>query len=262
MSEFERIVRDIIFDSPPEEISSVYDNLKILSEGQSNQKIISIIQEFNEARRLPVSNGSDRYILSEYNKSGSKYFDPIKNVLFAVDQVTHEASDLEEYSEESASEEHFSIYEDLKKYAAKYFPNTSSIAVFKIDGGSDYAIIIVSKKKSLGDFWTGYWVSEYVFNSDKNEISGAVSVDAHYFEDGNVRFKADSKLEATAAESPIVAIKQFESKFEKNLIDKFQYMNETQFKSLRRRLPVTRAKINWTQGIGNYRLGRDAAQGA
>ena len=262
MSEFEKIVRDIVFDSPPEEISLVYDNLQVLSDGQSKQQIASIIQEFNEKHRVPAAKGEERYLVSEYNKSGSKYFDPVNKVLFAVDHITREASDIEEYTSEDATQIQSDLYDELSKYVSNFFPDTAVFNVFKIPESDQYAIIVVSNKKSLGDFWTGYWLSEYVYDVDGDTISGEVSVDAHYFEDGNVRFKSTASLESAQTDSPIVSIKQFENEFEKNLINKFQYMNETQFKGLRRRLPVTRAKINWGQGIGNYRLGRDAAQGA
>lgn len=264
MSKFEEIVREIVFDSPPEEIPLVYNNLQVLSNGDSKQEIISIIQEFNEKVRVPVKYDGENYVLSEYNKSGSKYFDPVKKVLFSVDPVSREVSDVEELQEQElvATDVQDSLYGDLSKYVSKAFPETAAYGVFKTKKSeNEYAIVIVSNKKSLGDFWTGNWVSEYIYNADSDSISGKVSVDAHYFEDGNVRFKSSAPLQEETSTSPVVSIKRFENNFENNLIEKFQYMNETQFKGLRRRLPVTRAKINWGQGIGNYRLGRDAAQG-
>lgn len=261
MSDFEKIVREIIFDSPPEEIPLVYDNLLVLTEGQSKQKIKSIIQELNEKKRASAINQNDRFVISELNKAGSKYFDPLKKVLFSVDPITLEASDLEEYTDVNPTDIQLSIANELDLYTEKFFPQKTANAVFQLKDSSKFAIIIVAKKKSLSDFWSGFWVSEYVYDAEAKELTGSISLDAHYFEDGNVRFKSESKLETTKTQSPIISLKEFECNFEKALIKKFQYMNETQFKSLRRRLPVTRSKINWTQGVGNYRLGRDAAQG-
>ncbi|CDO95963.1 unnamed protein product [Kluyveromyces dobzhanskii CBS 2104] len=262
MSDFEKIVRDIVFDSPVEEISLVYDNLQVLSDGESKQQIVSIIQDFNEKYRVPVTSGKDRYIVSEYNKSGSKYYDPLNKVIFSVDHITREVSDLKDYTDADSTDEQLKLADQLSTYVSKFFPDTAAYNVFKIPDSDKLTVVIVSNKKSLGDFWTGYWLSEYIYDVKEGTITGDISVDAHYFEDGNVRFKSSAALKPTNTDSPVVDIKQFEKQFENNLIEKFQYMNATQFKGLRRRLPVTRAKINWGQGIGNYRLGRDAAQDA
>ena len=83
----------------------------------------------------------------------------------------------------------------------------------------------------------------------------------HYYEDGNVKFHSSKLVEETNNKDPVASIKELEHKFEQDLQESFTDLNEKQFKSLRRRLPITRARVNWGKAIGNYRLGRDAAQG-
>ena len=85
-------------------------------------------------------------------------------------------------------------------------------------------------------------------------------IDVHYFEDGNVAFKFHKDIEVQEAVNPIVAIKSQENEIEREMGSSFAALNERDFKSLRRRLPVTRSKINWGKGIGTYRLGKNTAE--
>ena len=128
---------------------------------------------------------------------------------------------------------------------------------------TEIAIALINTKRNASNFINGTWVSAYKYNSETGVLKGNISIDVHYFEDGNVRLKTSKSVESSvAAEASeiITLIKKEEESYELALNKKFLKLNEVDFKSLRRPLPVTRAKVNWGKAIGNYRLGKDVNQ--
>jgi hypothetical protein len=59
------------------------------------------------------------------------------------------------------------------------------------------------------------------------------------------------------ADAVVKAIDKAESNFHKSLETSYNTMGDTTFKALRRVLPITRTKIDWTK-IQNYKSGGDA----
>ncbi len=92
-------------------------------------------------------------------------------------------------------------------------------------------------------------------------LTGRISVDVHYYEDGNVRLQTHKDIEAsvgggggpTAAEV-VRTIAAAERAFQESLGRGFAGLNEGAFKALRRQLPVTRQKVEWEK-ISGYRVG-------
>lgn len=160
-----------------------------------------------------------------------------------------------------------SLHSCLGKYTNQHFPSTSCYGVFP-QPDSTVAIVIVDSKYSPRNFWNGRWRSWYLLDPASGRISGSIEVDVHYFEDGNVRLKtrkevgivlpssssSGSEKEAVEVVSKIAAA---ESQYQEDINRSFVNLNEGSFKALRRQLPVTRAKMNWGNAMGNYRLGKD-----
>lgn len=120
------------------------------------------------------------------------------------------------------------------------------------------------------------------------DISGVLKVNVHYYEDGNVQLNTETPIKTTAsgsvyyplssfaalekliltfvflqqdarslADATVKAIDKAESNFHKALETSYNTMGDTTFKALRRVLPITRTKIDWTK-IQNYKSGGDA----
>lgn len=87
-------------------------------------------------------------------------------------------------------------------------------------------------------------------------------IDVHYYEDGNVRLttKHHSSFEAKSTDSSdiIAAIAEEEKKYQEELNTTFHGLNDNDFKSLRRQLPMTKQKINW-ENISSLKIGKDMA---
>ncbi len=111
----------------------------------------------------------------------------------------------------------------------------------------------------------GRWRSRYVFDPASGTLEGAIRVDVHYYEDGNVRLltnKPQTASVAGGATGTALAreIAALEKAYQEELNKKFVTLSEGAFKGLRRQLPVTRQKIEWEK-VASYRLGQDIGGG-
>lgn len=122
-------------------------------------------------------------------------------------------------------------------------------------------IILISTRNNPSNFYNGNWKSEYIYDIDSTELTGTIDVHVHYYEDGNVSFRSNKEVEIIKTKDVVKTIQEIEKDFEDRLDVSFSELNEKKFKTLRRRLPITRSKVNWGKAIGTYRLGKDAAQG-
>ncbi|XDT05663.1 F-actin capping protein alpha subunit [Nakaseomyces glabratus] len=228
-NDFDTIIKNIIKDSPAGELEEVYQDLITIAGENSKETIIDAIAEYNVENSIPIDVDGKDVIISKYNKQGTKFVDPVNGIQFSVDHLHQKGLDVEEYSADIDADQKKAIT-DLGNYLSTNFPGRATFAVLPLEEQSKTAIIIVN-------------------------------IDVHYYEDGNVKFHSSKLVEETNIKDPVASIKELEHKFEQDLQESFTDLNEKQFKSLRRRLPITRARVNWGKAIGNYRLGRDAAQG-
>lgn len=124
---------------------------------------------------------------------------------------------------------------------------------------------ISAKNLNFKNFYGGEWLSEWKLT--KNSLNGKIRINAHFFEDGNVQLKevkiCEEKLGLTGndpiGESSYVIelIEKFETKMQYALNDIYESMPDFFFKAMRRILPVTNTKMEWTSAmhkvIGNLK---------
>lgn len=257
---FGSIIEQIVLDSPSGEIQEVYNDLLAITGEPAKESIIDAIEQYNVRNNVPIDVEGQLILLSEYNREGTKFYDPVRGISFSVDHLARKGLDVEPHAVVLADEQR-DILEKLEQYASKNFSGEVTLAVYPVTGTSKVAIIIVSTRNNSSNFYNGNWRSEYVYDLQSSNVTGTIDVHVHYYEDGNVSFKSNKKLEAITTQDVVSTIQDTEKEFENHLDTSFAELNEKKFKSLRRRLPITRSKVNWGKAIGTYRLGKDAAQG-
>lgn len=254
-------VSRFIADAPPGELSNVIKDIEALEE--ENPQITSVVSKhvetynINQFTLVELDNGKTT-VISQFNKVGDKFFDPVLQKQFGYDHEAKKATNISFYSSDTDYDID-SLHSSLSQYIQEHYPSEVGFGVFP-QPDSTIAIVIVDSRYSPQNFWNGRWRSWYLLDPASGRISGSIEIDVHYFEDGNVRLKTRKEIGVVDAKSPLVVVNriaQAESKYQEDVNRAFVGLNENEFKALRRQLPVTRSKMNWGKAIGTYRLGKD-----
>ncbi|KAG2732222.1 hypothetical protein G9P44_004639 [Scheffersomyces stipitis] len=252
------LVNSLVESAAPTELPYVSKDLSILLSGSNSSTVVDSIEEFVNEKAAVFSSA---YIASKHNKdsSSSKYIDFISKKKFNIDINTQRAIDFEPFSPLVEYPEYYNdLVEKLGQYGEDHYPSTFVFTVVP-KSSDEVEIIIIGQRLNHENFFTGQWKSIYTISN--TSISGEVSLDIHYYEDGNVRLNFNKavkeSLSSANASAIINAINDLENKITMQIVENFNDLNQKYFKNLRRLLPVTRSKINWGSAIGNYRLGSD-----
>jgi len=100
-----------------------------------------------------------------------------------------------------------------------------------------------------------------MFDPSTGALSGGISIDVHYYEDGNVRYISTKPINHqfssphVSASDIVKMIRKLEDQYQESLQVSFVDLAEGAFKRLRRALPVTRRYMEW-DNIANYKVRR------
>jgi len=96
-----------------------------------------------------------------------------------------------------------------------------------------------------------------------NSLTGTLSVDVHYYEDGNVRLSTSKSVtlspKSSDASDVVRSLATAEKSYQEELNRAFAGLSDGAFKALRRQLPVTRQKVDWEKA-SSYRLGQQVSR--
>lgn len=249
----DQVVSSLVETAPPGELSQVSSDLSTILDVSQSTINKSIQKQVDDKGTIISGN----LIASKRNKQpgSTKYIDYVNKSLFNVDYASRKAIDIEDYDPETTYPPYFNdLVDKLEAYGQDHYPSAFAYSVIP---GDEPQLLIIGEKVSPENFYTGCWNSHYRIQN--GAINGVVTIDVHYYEDGNVRLNFEEEVsQSILGHDDIVnAINKIETSLSLKLVHSFNELNEKTFKSLRRLLPVTRSKVNWGSAIGNYRLGSD-----
>jgi capping protein alpha len=269
------IARRFIAHAPPGEFNEVFNDVRTLVDDESlvEESISQAFADYNREQCIPtkIQNSEEECLITEANDlSDGRFYDPRTKQSFKFDHLRRQASEYEDYqTDEEAEPWRLALEKELTGYIKERFiygactvVGTSNIDTITLSA------FIESHKFEPKNFWNGRWRSKWsvTFNKDQTEceLTGAVHSQVHYFEDGNVQLVSDKDLKETVqiqgetatAKEIVRIIRQEEDNYQQAVNENYQIMSDSTFKELRRQLPITKTKMDWTK-LAAYKIVTD-----
>ena len=110
----------------------------------------------------------------------------------------------------------------------------------------------------MKNFWSGEWLSTWVFQNGK--LTGTIKANTYYYEEGNIQFnlktefdeKVNGSSDTEIASSVISIIEKKENDVQTELEKVYDNFSDHYIKPLRRKLPITGTKMNWSLNQVQY----------
>ncbi|KRX43764.1 f-actin capping protein alpha subunit [Trichinella nativa] len=210
-------------------------------------------------------------IITPFNVlNNGRIYDPRSKQSFEFDHVKLEAFDRASCPNADVEElesRRLSLQESVDAYISKYFMHGNGSVYSYAEPECDekkLLICIVNQQNQPNNFLNGHWQSQFAVQfpkEDELQIDGWIQLKVHYYEDGNVQLFSKKDVnrtipftnEATFANDVVKIVQEEEENFQRNVDQSRRLMSEFNFKGLRRQLPVTRSKIDWSKMV-SYRV--------
>lgn len=242
----QRIAKHLLLSSLPGHFNLILSDLQtILNTSTSDDDSLTLSPDWITSIREEYESKTGKYILSAKELHSSSANDG------------HDIQGLEE-----KLRDHLSKYYSLKGVTSNIVVQADESSTY----GTIYTILLYAERIQLQHFHSGSWTSQYTVDLTNSKfLHGKSVIHAHTFEDGNVQmtYKLDgpmsnthpnTKLSSSAptVEQIIVQIEQWEDDALQPLEHMYESMNDGILKHMRRIMPVTRTKFDWT--VANHKF--------
>lgn len=268
-----RVASDFILHSPPGEFNEVFNDVRVLLNDDNLLKngASPAFAKYNKDQLTPVRiEGSDLLgLITDHNDlGGGKFGDPRTSQSFNYDHLKKEASDYQPWSPDSSLESLRSAIEsEVSAYCLNHYKHGVSGAFSNnTEQGKTIVACIEDHQFQSHNFWNGRWRSRWTVavSGGQAEVSGLMKVQVHYYEDGNVQLVSSKEVkeaislgdEEEFARELVRLMEESETEYQTAISENYQTMSDTTFKALRRQLPVTRTKVDWSKIVG-YSIGKE-----
>ncbi|CAH1757704.1 13058_t:CDS:2 [Entrophospora sp. SA101] len=278
-----KISTNFLLDSPPGEVSFVYDDIRVLMADDENftKGIMNALEQYNTEQYITVTLPDQEMpvIVSKYGQiENDKFFDPKSKKIFKLDHLNQVRLNIYYILTEVESHEFDEAAEPLRleietaatNYVKDHYPN-GVLTVYSKDNTVVITLIYMLLIYFFLKHRNGRWQSTWIISPESNELKGTVKVNVHYYEDGNVQLNATKDFELSTstnsddlnakAEAYIKLICKAENEYQTSLNESYVELSENTFKGLRRALPLTRHKLDWDK-ILNYKIGQELQEHA
>ncbi|XP_048337609.1 F-actin-capping protein subunit alpha-2-like [Sphaerodactylus townsendi] len=258
-----QVVSRLLKQAPPGEFSEAFSDLRALvkDDGMMYEEAPGFCAIHTKDHFTPMEAEDFKVLLTRHNElEENRFLDPEGQVSFKYDHLKREPTDFQAHPEEDEGGELWrrELYKSLEAYVNNHYPK-GTCSVFIKDTAVRRILVacIESHRHKASAFWNGLWKSEWTFAltpaSTSTEVTGSITVQAHYFENGNVHLSVTRDVEETllvtdeaqTARDFAKLVEKAENQVQNGLMEEYRKMNNTHMKSFRRQLPVTHTTLDW-----------------
>ncbi|KAG0561511.1 hypothetical protein KC19_9G070000 [Ceratodon purpureus] len=207
-----------LLNAPPGQVSQVAKDVRevLMDERLYDQAAKEAFPEYNVKNMisLEMPDGSGQVLLTEFGQlDRSRYLDPRTASVAVVDHVKQVCTEVRPADDEDLPSAYvegfrFSVDAALMKYVDDAFQGgecsvycTKGKDVEKSGGEFELTVVICNSSYSPKNFRGGCWQSVWrvLINEELRTatLQGTISVNAHYFEEGNVQLESSRKFNDT-----------------------------------------------------------------
>ncbi|KAF7237594.1 F-actin-capping protein subunit alpha-1 [Varanus komodoensis] len=263
-----QVVSRLLKQVPPGEFKEAFSDLRTLVNDDTLmcEEAASLCAVHNKDHFTPVQSEECEVLLTRHNELEENHFiDPQKKISFKYDHLRRMPSDFQAHPEEDEKGEVWrrALQEALNAYVCSHYPEglcsvfIKDTAVRKI-----FVACIESHHHKPSAFWNGLWKSEWTFAlapaSTSTQVTGTITVQAHYYEEGSMHLTllkdVEETLPVSASESRTaqdfaMLVARLENDIQRGLMEEYRHMNGTYLKSFRRQLPITHTSLDWEKVV-------------
>lgn len=251
-----KIVSDFVTNAPPGEFNEVFNDVRVLLADDKLLKsgCAAAFAKYNKDSFTPVEvpEADTKTLISVHNEiSGNVYYDPRSGKEFQFDHLRKQASAPQPRPTGPNESTRLEFQSKLDAYCRSYYRD-GVCATYDTNG--NIVLVIEDHKYSPRNFWNGRWTSEWTIPANGGELKGIMKVVVHYYEAGNVQVHGNKEHKvnisgsgATLAASVLAVIEKVEAEYQQGINENYQQLVSTTFKALRRALPLTRHKLDWSK---------------
>ncbi|CAH0478198.1 unnamed protein product [Peronospora belbahrii] len=259
-----QIAQRFLLASPPGQFYEVLRDIEKLVPGHILSDTVrqSVLHAYNIKNFLPVEVPDAHYkilICEEGEIDDAHYIDPIGNRVLGFDHMNQQiiAGDIAEIPEPRVTEfekERQQVQQTLRSYLQFEYMHGGTAGVYVV--GTKLIVNLCTERVNLRNFWGGRWKSRWEVDLTVNPatVKGTIQLHVHYFENGNLQLQSVKDIEEEITiQSPgnlgdaiLRVMKEAEDNLQTNLEDMYSNMSEETFKEMRRVMPVTQAKMEWS----------------
>jgi len=223
--------------------------------------VAGVFRRYNNQSNQVVSSETRSVICDETTEiDGEHYMDFSSGRVVKVDQleqaiIDDNVEDVEPIEVPGdLAEMREAVEAQLVEYVNGQYAKGTAIVNVAVQG-EGLVVLISGEKLSLKNFWVGRWTTKFVINFNSKCMDGSIKIRVHYFENGNVQMTTDKNVEdvfldfesaESLGEAVRAAVAEQESEVQDSLEEMYVNMSKETFKDMRRVLPITRQKMDWS----------------
>lgn len=259
--------------APLAEYKMVHKEVSALLNDQATlSKAVAQVPPSWEARNAPIISGEQKLLITKPGKlKNGEYASCRYGKAFTIDFAKQSVTETRDLTPEEKGAlgmddtTRKALEAEVDAYLADHMDPHGKGEVFK--KGDDYVICLHADNAKMAAFWTGNWTAQATLKPSEGKVEMSTRVQVHYWEDGNVQMNSTHKSTSNVkndddkVKNTMKALKDFLLTYHSAISKAYIQMDANTFKNLRRKLPITKQKMQWDK-LEQYMIGKDTASGS